>query len=92
MFEKLEFKQHANCTNGTMAHLIFDNGFGASVITGDMFFTSPGTPYELTVIRGTLDDWSLCYTTPVTDDVIGYLNQKDVEKLLVQISELPATT
>lgn len=32
----------------------------------------------------------LCYDTPVTDDVIGYLDEEGVSEIMRQIHELPA--
>lgn len=71
---------------GTRATIDFPNGYGASVITGSMFYTDDEHPYEVAVT----DKDGLCYSTPITDDILGYLTQEDVEALLVQISELPA--
>ena len=33
--------------------------------------------------------WSLCYSTPITDDVEGYLTDDEVEKILGRIQSLP---
>lgn len=41
----------------------FDNGYGASVITGGIAYCNETQPYELAVLkRG-----ELCYDTPITD-------------------------
>ena len=40
--------------------------------------------YELAIIK----DNAICYDTPITDDVIGYLTEDDVTKYLSQIQEL----
>ena len=63
---------------------MFSNGFGASIITGQGSYSSEGHPYELAVI----DKKGLRYDTPITDDVMGYLNAKEVKKLLFEISGL----
>ena len=80
----LDFKPHHS--NGTIAKAKFPNGYGASVITGEMFYTSETQPYEIAV----LDDGSITYNTPVTDDVCGYLTESEANGILKQISELPA--
>lgn len=49
-----------------------------------MFYTSPEKPYELAVLDG--DD--LTYETPITDDVIGYLNYDEVLEILSEIEKL----
>ena len=53
-----------------------------------MFYTSPEKPYELAVLDG--DD--LTYETPITDDVIGYLNYDEVLEILSEIEKLPPKT
>lgn len=88
LFDELEFKPHGAGMGGTHARIDFENGYGASVITGRMFYTSPRKPYELAVFK----DGSLCYDTPITDDVIGYLTEKEVNGYLNQIKQLPSKT
>lgn len=62
----------------------FDNGYGASVIKS-MF--SYGI--ELAVIKfNENNDWSLCYETEITNDVIGHLNKDDLLLLLERIKNL----
>ena len=77
--------------NGEMYRIFFPNGYGASVVR---FETSPGFGgnygykeglYELAVLKGNKDGWTLTYETPVTDDVIGWLAPKDVEEHIDQI-------
>jgi len=61
----------------------FDNGFIASVINGVYSYGGPGL-YELAV----LDKDGLRYDTGITEDVIGYLSEAEVEDLLVRIKAL----
>lgn len=88
MFEKLRFDGHKVDDSGTQATIFFDNGYGASVITGDMFYTSEDKPYELAVMKGDAENHSICYDTIITTDVCGYLDQADVIDLLSQVSKL----
>lgn len=62
----------------------FDNGYGASVITGGIAYCNEAQPYELAVLRHD----ELCYDTPITDDVIGYLTNDEVFNLLDRIEQL----
>jgi hypothetical protein len=64
---------------------MFDNGYGASVVIGPYTYGSEDGLYELAVLGS---DGKLCYDTPVTDDVEGYLSEDDVTKLLEQIQNL----
>jgi len=85
LFEQLVFVDHPVGLGGTHAILDFPNGYGASVVSGDMFYCRENMPYELAVMKC----GDLCYDTPITNDVIGYLTKDEVESILVQISNLP---
>jgi hypothetical protein len=63
----------------------FENGFGASVIN-DGYGAETGT-YELAVLG---PDGHLDYSTPVTDDVLGWLTEDEVVTALDQIEALDA--
>jgi len=77
----------------------FPNGYGASIIKGGPYtYGNPKAPYELAVVLyddgpkevwSTDIDFSICYDTPITEDVIGHLTRKQVRKYLKQIFELP---
>lgn len=62
----------------------FDNGYGASVITGCIAYCNEAQPYELAVLK----HGELCYDTPITDDVLGYLTSNEVYDLLDKIEQL----
>lgn len=68
----------------------FDNNRGASVIKHDGSYGGDIDLWELGVIRFYDDtqDWHLDCTTPITEDVLGYLTWEDVEELLARISKL----
>ena len=63
----------------------FDNGYGASVVKHDFSYGGKNGKYELAVLD---KDGSLCYDTPITEDVIGHLTMGEVENLLADISNL----
>lgn len=85
-FEDLEFKP---LHDGVGAKAFFENGYGASVIRHKNSYGSSLGLYELAVTKGDAGSWELCYTTPITDDVIGFLTTDDVTTLLNQIEALP---
>lgn len=68
----------------------FDNNHGASVVHHSYSYGNEDGLWELAVL-GYTDDlyWYINYDTPITDDVIGYLTDEDVEKILHKIKELP---
>ena len=66
---------------------VFPNGYGASVI--DSGYGSDQGLFEVAVLKKVTDnDYKLCYDTPITDDVIGWLTNEQVIELLEQIKEL----
>lgn len=62
----------------------FDNGYGISVVKGNMFYSNGIDTYEV----GILKEGVLCYDTPITNDVIGYVNADEVSNIMKQIQEL----
>jgi hypothetical protein len=82
-FEDLEFE--ADDMNGIRAFMLFDNNYGVSVIRNSYSYGGRDGLYELAVLGS---DGKLCYDTPVTNDVEGYLSEDDVTKLLEQIQKL----
>lgn len=68
----------------------FPNGYGASVIQGGVAFGSDTAPFELAIVQFNYDDdYQMCYNTPITHDVLGYLTESKVLGLLNQIQQLP---
>jgi len=61
----------------------FDNGYGVSVIS-DGYGGERGLK-ELAVMH----DGKLCYDTPITGDVIGYLTDAEVMEIIEQVKQLP---
>ena len=85
-FNELQFEPHQSGLGGQQARLNFPNGYGVSVITGEMFYSEPEKPYEVAVLYKD----ALCYNTPITNDVIGYQTEDEVEGIMNQVAELPA--
>jgi len=84
-FDDLEFKPHPILGSPHIQAMhVFPNGYGVSVVRGPA--TRGGTQglYELAVMR----NGEVCYTTPVTQDTIGYLKPRDINKLLAQVAAL----
>lgn len=66
----------------------FENGFGASVVQHQFSYGGDRGQWELGVIKFVGDDWGLNYETEITDDVLGYLEWREVEELLDRINAL----
>jgi len=68
----------------------YANGYGASVVCNEYSYGGNDGLWELAVIRWRENNFDIVYDTPITDDVIGYLSEDDVAKLLCEIAALPA--
>jgi hypothetical protein len=66
----------------------FPNEYGASVIQGEHSYGGNRGLFEIAVIKFTGEDWNITYDTPITEDVIGYLESNEVVEILKQIFDL----
>ena len=83
-FNDLQFKTHPQL-NGVISRIIFDNGYGASVVKHEHSYGGDKGLYELAVLD---KDGELTYDTPITNDVIGYLRDIDVTDVMEKIQQL----
>ena len=86
-FKDLDFKEinEAPFMVGKKARMMFDNGFGVSVVSHTFSYGGKDGKYELAVLDS---DGQLTYETPVTNDVMGYLDPEDVTKIMEDIQNL----
>ncbi len=94
-FDDLEFKPHPICS-GLAARMNFDNGYGISVVRFKMptvpflqhdaygSYTSNKKEWEVAVLKNN----SVCYTTSITDNVIGHMEESEVTKIMARIQRL----
>lgn len=69
----------------------FDNNYGASIVQHDFSYGHDQGLWELAVIKydeTDPDEWNICYTTPITADVLGYLTEEEVDETLPKIEAL----
>ena len=66
----------------------FPNNFGASVVRNEISYGGRSGAWELAVLSFEGDEWELCYTTVVTEDVIGWLDEQEVAEKLAVIARL----
>lgn len=84
-FEDLEFKLHGWAPDSFHAVLNFDNNYGVSVLFGDTFYSNTAlSTYEVGILYKNF----LCYTIPLTDDVIGYCTESEVTEIMKKVQEL----
>lgn len=83
-FESLNFNPHPMGI-GKQCVVQFPNGYGASIVQGPHTYGGSNGLYELAVLD---KNGQLTYSTPITDDVLGYLTEEDIEKTLSDIKNL----
>lgn len=67
----------------------FENNYGASVVKHGGSYGHSQDLWELAVLMyDDLNNRELCYDTPITEDVEGYLTDENVRDLLAKIKEL----
>ena len=84
VFKELNFQPHP-AGMGQQCIVQFPNGYGASIVKGPHTYGGSQGLYELAVFG---KDGGITYDTPITDDVLGYLSEEDVEKTLTDIKSL----
>ena len=69
----------------------FSNGYGASIVQHKFSYGGDQGLWELAVMI-TREDFSgeICYDTPITSDVIGRMDDAEVNETLEAIRRLPA--
>ena len=67
----------------------FPNQYGASVVRHWGSYGFKDGLWELAVIKFNKNgSFKLTYNTPITDDVLGYLNEDEIDPILKKIEEL----
>ena len=83
--------KNINLHNGTQRIYRMPNDYGASVLQSSISYGNAEGLYELAVIKFNSEDpedWDIDYDTPITDDVLGWLTEEDVQRYLHQIELL----
>jgi hypothetical protein len=83
-FNELNFQQHP-MGMGKQCIVQYSNGYGASIVQGPHTYGGQNGLYEIAVFG---KDGQITYDTPVTNDVLGYLSEQEVEKTLMDIKNL----
>lgn len=83
-FNLLNFQPHP-AGMGKQCIVQFPNGYGASIVQGPHTYGGSQGLYEIAVFG---KDGQITYDTPITDDVIGYLSEQEVETTLTDIKNL----
>jgi hypothetical protein len=84
--KELEWRDHSIGRGCKHAVVDFANGYSASVIFGPFFYSNGVDTYEIAVMTAK----GLCYDTPITDDVLGHLDEEEANAAFAAIEALPA--
>jgi len=82
--KKIHLVETKEYMGGVQKIYSFPNGYGASVIKHEGSYGFDQDKWELAVLK----DEELCYSTDITSDVMGYLNDPEVDQVLRQIADL----
>ena len=84
-FKDIEFKPNPmGAEYGIVSRTQFDNGYEVSVVKSPHSYGGDKGLYELAIFK----DGEICYDTPITDDVIGYLRPEDVTDVMERVEKL----
>jgi len=87
-FKDIQFKPNSMTSMGEdfgiSSRTEFDNGYAVSVVRSPYSYGGKDGLYELAIFKND----ELCYDTPITDDVMGYLSPEDVTDIMSKIQTL----
>ena len=84
-FKDLEFVPTEEFLNGIITTCHFDNGYGVSVVRHRYSYGNGLNLFELAIID---KSGEITYSTPITDDVLGYLNEDGVSDTMIKVQRL----
>jgi len=86
-FEDLKFEkiEDAPYQIGVKCRMVFENGYGVSVVSHTHSYGGSKGLFEIAVLG---KDGDLTYDTPITNDVIGYLSREEVTGIMEQVQSL----
>ena len=72
--------------------IFFPGGYGLSVVrfltpSGFYSYTDDNT-WEVAILKGDKDNWEICYDTEITDDVLGYQTEEDINRIIKHVQRL----
>ena len=79
------FPSVRECMDGVGINVRFTNGYGADIVCHSGSYGGKRGLWELAVFRGK----KIVYDTPITNDVLGWLNEREVLQAVKDIEALP---
>ena len=86
----LEIEPKQTVFGGEQWKVFFPNGYGASILRNHISYGGHEGLFELAVLKGNEEKSTICYDTPITSDVLGYLEEEEVNATLQEIEKLPS--
>ncbi len=83
-FDLLTFKD-SETPKGVFTTVKFPNGWGASIVQNDFSYGGKSNLFEIAVLDS---EGNINSQTDITDDVCGWCDDKDVDRILSAISKL----
>jgi len=83
-FDLLTFED-TKVPQGVAAKVEFPNGWGASIVKNDFSYGGKSGLFEIAVLDS---DGKINSQTDITDDVLGWQDEDDVDRVLTAISKL----
>lgn len=77
---------------GTQKIIRFSNGYGASIVNHSFSYGTEMAVIQFSNSDSNINNFHICYDTPITDDVLGHLSEEDVQHYLNIIELLPSIT
>ena len=74
--------------DGIQYRKFFPNGYGISIVKHSFSYGGNEGLWEAAILRGDMEDYVLDYDTPITGDVLGYLTEEEVDKLVADVEKL----
>jgi hypothetical protein len=87
-FSDLNFQPHPSWSDGVQARHFFNNGYGISVIRSQYSYGGSKGLYEAAVLKGEKGNYTLYYESEITDDVLGFQSEEQIESVLSEIEKL----
>ena len=92
-FNDIEFRQHPT-GEGSQGLIFFPGGYGLSVVrlkhpysTRYSSYTDDKT-WEVAILKGTKNHWEICYETELTNDVLTYQTEEDINRIIKHVVRL----
>ena len=92
-FKDIEFRQH-NAGEGSQGLIFFPGGYGLSLVRFKHPYSTRYSSYtddktwEVAILKGTKNQWEICYDTEITNDVLAYQTEEDINKIIKHVQRL----